>query len=225
MGIWAPPGMWFEPGAVREERARGREIWMLPDRPPYSGTLAVESLASDPQCLAWQAYRYGIQGLWIEHAADCGTVDDGRGGGRSAATDCLIYSGRPYGVTDRPLGSIRLKRLRRGLQDHACLQLLERRGKAGAGRLLAEQLVPWGGTDACVDNLVSWQAGGMAAGSAHAGNGARSTAAGTCGRCGAANRGCGFGGAAHRLGGADEPTRASSRRGHRCTADSRGTRF
>ncbi|MBP9027345.1 MAG: hypothetical protein KBH81_14520, partial [Phycisphaerae bacterium] len=42
VGIWAPPGMWFEPGAVREERARGREIWMLPDRPPYSGTLAVE---------------------------------------------------------------------------------------------------------------------------------------------------------------------------------------
>ena len=155
VGIWAPPGMWFEPGAIREERARGREIWMLPDRPPYSGTLAVESLTSDAECLAWQAYRYGIQGLWIEHAAECGTVDDGRGGGRLPAADCLIYSGRPYGVTDRPLGSIRLKRLRRGLQDHACLKLLERRGKPGAGRLLAEQLVPWGGTDACVDNLVS----------------------------------------------------------------------
>jgi hypothetical protein len=149
VGIWAPPGMWFEPSALLQERARGRQIWMVPDRPPYSGSLAVESLATDAECLPWQAYRYGVGALWIEHAAELGTGDDG------AAADCLIYSGRPYGVTDRPLGSIRLKRLRRGLQDYGLLQLLERRGKREAARVLAEQLVPWAGSDACIDSLVN----------------------------------------------------------------------
>jgi hypothetical protein len=155
VGIWAPPAMWFEPAALSEQRARGHKIWLVPDRPPYSASLAVESLPTDAESLPWLAYRYGVGALWIEHAAEFGGAEEAQAAGQRAAAECLIYSGRAYGVTDRPLGSIRMKRLRRGVQDYGLLQLLERRGKGALARMLAEQLVPWAGTDGCIDNLVN----------------------------------------------------------------------
>lgn len=144
VGVWAPPGRWYEPAALARQQALGRGAWLIPDFPPYSPTLSPLGLPADPPALAWQAYRYGTEALWIEDAADVPPP----GAGQAAASHGLIYSGSPYGLRDQPVPSIRLKRLRRGLQDHALLTLLTQRGKPLLASRFAEWMVPWAGTDA-----------------------------------------------------------------------------
>ncbi|MCH8806482.1 MAG: DUF4091 domain-containing protein [Planctomycetes bacterium] len=154
--IWAPPAMWFEPGAMRRRRDLGEQTWFMPDQPPYSASLAVEAPAVDPRALAWQAYRYEVDAIWIEHAAEFGaTSADGQ-----RPRDALIYSGVPYGLMTTPVPSARLKRLRRGLQDYELLRLLETSGKRLFARSIANQIVRWAHTDACLDHLLSCKEAG-----------------------------------------------------------------
>ena len=148
--IWAPPAAWYEPEAMRGAQALGRSAWLMPDHPPYSGSLAPASLSTDAPALGWQAYRYEIDALWIEHAAEFS--EQYAAGGQQ---EWLIYPGSRYGLPDRPVPSVRLKRLRRGLQDHSLLSLLSRRGKRVLADELSKQIVRWAGTDACLDHLLS----------------------------------------------------------------------
>ncbi len=158
--IWAPRAMWYEPEAMQRERGLGRRTWLLPDHPPYSGSLAVEAPPADARVLAWQAYRYDAQAIWVEHAAEFAVSESARSSGRPRPRETLIYPGKPYGLLDRPVPSIRLKRLRQGLQDFELLRLLERRGKRLLARRIAEQVVRWACTDACVDNLLTCRSAG-----------------------------------------------------------------
>ena len=156
--IWAAPAMWFEPEAQRRARDLGKRTWFAPDRPPYSGSLNVASPPTDARVLSWQAFRYDAQAIWIEDAADATTGrpapplydDDGP----------LIYPGAEYGLADRPVPSIRLKRLRRGLQEYELLRLLGRNGKELMARSLAEAVVRRAHTDACLENLLSCRPSG-----------------------------------------------------------------
>lgn len=155
--IWAPPARWFEPEALQHQRSLGKQAWFIPDLPPYSASLAIEAPAADARIISWQAYRYGADAVWIEHAAElarAGSAGPGAGG------DALVYAGSDYGLIDQPVPSIRLKRLRRGLLDHSLLRLLERRGKPALAARTAEQLVRWAFTEACVENLLSTRTAG-----------------------------------------------------------------
>lgn len=155
--IWAPPAMQFDVAAMRRQRGIGRETWFMPDHPPYSGSLLIGAPAIDPVILPWQAYQYGCSGIWLEHAARCGpgaVQFHGRG------DEGLIHAGMPYGVLDEPLSSIRLKRLRRGIQDVTLLRLLESTGKQRLAQTIASRVVRWSFTDACVDHLLSTRPGG-----------------------------------------------------------------
>jgi hypothetical protein len=107
--------------------------------------------------LAWQAYRYGIDAIWIEHAAEFRGSKDA---GAVSPGDALIYPGVDYGLVEQPLPSIRLKRLRRGLLDYELLRLLERGGKPLLAARTSERLVRWGFTDACAENLLCTRAVG-----------------------------------------------------------------
>ncbi|MBN2448080.1 MAG: DUF4091 domain-containing protein, partial [Phycisphaerae bacterium] len=150
IGIWAPPACWYEPAALAQERSLGRLAWFIPDMAPYSGALAIEAPPEDQRTLAWQAYRYGCDGIWIEHAAEFAT------GGH----DALIYSGMKYGLADQPVPSIRLKRLRRGLQDYELLKLLARSGKQLLSHRVASRVVREAFTDACREHLLSLRPAG-----------------------------------------------------------------
>lgn len=154
VNIWAPPATWYEPAAMEHERALGRQTWLAPTHPPYSGTLAPQGQPNDALILPWQAFRYGIQALWLEDAAELGPGWESAGGYATPAAPGLVHPGAPYGLGDQPVPSLRLKRLRRGLNDHALLTLLERRGKQRLARSVAEQLVRWAGTDACREHLL-----------------------------------------------------------------------
>lgn len=156
---WAPPAMWFEPEGMERERKAGRDTWFMPDQPPYSGSLAVEALATDAQVLPWQAYRYEASAIWVEHAAEFASAPEATGLQPWGSVG-LVYPAEQYGLRDQPVPSRRLKRLQRGLQDYELLRLLEVNGKQLLARKLAEQVVRWAGTDACVGNLLTCKGDG-----------------------------------------------------------------
>jgi len=148
VGVWCPPAGWLEPEAANAARALGDRVWFMPGDPPYSPSLAPE--AGNAELLGWLAKRYGLQGMWIEHAADTGP------GGAAP----LVYPGKSFGVSDGPVGTVRLKRLRRAAQDYALLTALEERGAALLADRTARAVVRRALLDACNENLLSWRTGG-----------------------------------------------------------------
>ncbi len=148
--IWAPPAWQFEPQAMRQEHNLGKEVWLVPDDPPYSGSLAVEAPPTDARELAWQAFRYGADAIWIEDAA--APLARSRSGA-VAAGRALLASGAPWGL-DTPVPTIRLKRLRRGALDYEILNLLTRQGQPLLAQRTSEQVVRWAFTEACDRNLL-----------------------------------------------------------------------
>ena len=155
--IWCPPARWLEPAAAAQEQALGRRVWMRPDHPPYSGSLAVAAPATDARVLPWIAFRYRLDAVWIEDAALLARhhADSVTNGGEG-----LVYSGMEFGLMDCPVPSIRLKRLRRGLLDYELLRLLAQRGSPLLATRAVQQLVRHALTDACTDNLLSTRAAG-----------------------------------------------------------------
>ncbi len=158
--IWAPRAMWFEPQALQREQALGRRAWLCPDHPPYSSTLGSDGLGTDAELAAWQAYRCQADAIWVERSAEFGAMRLAGSAWRTDESQSLVYPGSLFGLADRPVPSIRLKRLRQGLQDAALLHLLERRGKQALARSLAGQVVRWAGTDACLDDLLTCKPAG-----------------------------------------------------------------
>ena len=144
--IWAPPAQWAEPEALSQQHSLGHAAWLAPSFPPYSGSLASAANATDQRALGWLAFRYQYDAIWIERAAEFADPTN---------TDCLLYPGRLYGAPDRPLPSVRMKRLRRAAQDVALLELLTRHGGGALAERLAEQIVPYALTGACREHLLS----------------------------------------------------------------------
>lgn len=165
IGILAPPASWFEPSRMEPLRTLGKRTWVMPDAPPYSASLAVASHGADPVLLPWQAFRYGIDAFWLESPANFGPARRASILGlqlpsEAAPPDALLYPGTPFGVFDRPLPSVRLKRLRRGLLDYELLRLLERSGRRLLAQRTVEQLVPRAFVDVSAENLLSTRPNG-----------------------------------------------------------------
>lgn len=153
VSIWAPPAQWVEPQAVRAVQRLGQRFWFMPDRPPYSGSLAVEAPRSDARSISWQAMRYEANGVWVENA----TRQDQPSPGTGAP---LVLAGDDYGLPDEVIPTVRLKALRRGLLDYELLQLLEASGKPLLAQRTSQQIVPWAFEEACLDNLLSCRESG-----------------------------------------------------------------
>lgn len=155
--IWAPPAMQCDTEAMQRQQGIGRDTWFIPDHPPYSGSLAVAAPATDATIVAWQAYQYNCSGIWVDDAGRCGLAGGERSRRRAYG---LIYAGMQFGLIDEPVSSIRLKRLRRGVNDVALLRLLEGAGKERLARTVASRVVRWAFSDACEDHLLSTRAAG-----------------------------------------------------------------
>ncbi len=155
--ILAPPASWYEPEAMGAVRGEDRQSWFMPDRPPFSAALTPESPAGDAGVLAWQAFRYGAQGIWIEHAGP--PVNAVAAEMVRAGSAALLYPGTEFGLSE-PVPSLRLKRLRRGQTDYELLAALERAGKPLLARRAAERIVARAFTDAATDNLQTVRWGG-----------------------------------------------------------------
>ena len=162
VGVWCPSAGFADPSVFPSLRRAGARIWWQPDRPPYSGSLALVSPPVDVRCIAWQASRWAGDAVWLGNAADWPaqppasreTVPPA-----TAETSWLIYPGRSFGLNG-PIPSIRLKHLRAGLQDAEYLWLLRQQGRLAVADLVAQALFAFGGAGAYGEHYLDGRAGG-----------------------------------------------------------------
>lgn len=151
--VWATPARYQHPATLERLQGMGKKTWLLPDRPPFSGSLAVEAPLVHARSLAWQAFLQGHEAIFLPHTTqwpeDLMTRSIEEPEQRSDTW--LVYPGRFFGV-DGPVPSMRLKQLRIGLQEYRYLRLLESLGRAETARLLAGSLIKAVGSDAYGDN-------------------------------------------------------------------------
>lgn len=141
--IWYPPADQADGRAMARQRAANKRAWLSPGRPPYSGSLSVIASPTDAESLAWQAYRFGYEGICLP------VVNDWGGAEREGPADSerkLLWPGRPYGLGG-PVPSIRLKRLLRSVQDYEYLWVLDRNQRPAVATILAGDLFRYAGTD------------------------------------------------------------------------------
>ena len=170
--IFAPPGQWFDPnlaasapgqaparaapssGPASPEAERTRHplagAWLAPGQPPYVPPLTVSSTPADARALPWFAMKYGCTGLLLDEVLNWSADPFHTVAGTETR---LFYPGVALGA-DEVLPSVRLKRLRRGLQDAAYLRLLQERDRGGVARTIMDSMARYAGLDASGDNYL-----------------------------------------------------------------------
>jgi len=164
--ILAPPGEQFDPVAALTARRPEHPLvgtWMSAGTPPYLPSLGIIARPADVRALPWLAMKYRCSGLFLPDVL--GWEGDPFGPVATANTR-LFYPGT-VAKLNQPLPSVRLKRLRRGLQDLAYLWILERRNRPGIARGLSNALARYGGLAAAGDHyldprLDGWEHDGAA---------------------------------------------------------------
>jgi|GEM_PF-2010490 len=129
---------------VRKLKARGKTVYF------YGSTPQVAVPLIEGVLWGWRGYRYEADGVCVWNATDWGDWDTDappadpytNAGGRYAGASMIVYPGARFGY-DGPIPSIRLKAMRRGLQDFEYLRLIEGRGNKSREDLtrLTEELL------------------------------------------------------------------------------------
>lgn len=158
----APPAHMLDPKlqkTLARDGAPLRGAYLAPGLPPYMPSLDVIASPADVRAIPWLAARDGLTGLLIP--------------------DVLNWQGNPYEVAPRNeprlfypgnfaglnavVPSVRLKRLRRGLQDASYLWLLRQRGRQTVGTAITNSLARYVGLEGCGDNYLDPRLEGWAA--------------------------------------------------------------
>jgi hypothetical protein len=139
--------------AVRTEReARGERFWTYNGRPPAAGSMILDTEGAALRTWGWIAERYDIE-LWYAWEGLYFSDRYNRGGPTDVMYDPITFDERTKGGSDwgngdgvlaypGPLPSLRLKVLRRGLQDRLLLRELERCGAGQLARDIVVRTVP-----------------------------------------------------------------------------------
>lgn len=126
--------------------------WTYNGGPPHAGSMVIDTAGTDLRTWGWIAYRYDIElwyaweGLYFHDRYNDGSPTD-------VTTDPITFDQRPRGGEDwgngdgvlaypGALPSLRLKALRRGLQDRLLLRRLEACGAGERARALVARMVP-----------------------------------------------------------------------------------
>jgi hypothetical protein len=148
--------VYFSPKSFAEKlddrRARGERFFTYNGRPPEAGSMVLDTHGTALRTWGWIAERYGIE-LWYAWEGLYFTDRYNRGGPTDVMIDPLTFDERSRGGSDYgngdgllvypgPLPSLRLKALRRGLQDRLLLRELAGCGAAGEARAIVAQAVP-----------------------------------------------------------------------------------
>ncbi|MBS3733871.1 MAG: DUF4091 domain-containing protein [Phycisphaerae bacterium] len=148
----APPAHWLDPTAARQaddgDALAG--MWLSPGRPPYLPSLGVLAGPADVRAVPWFAMKYHCRGLFLPSVLNW---DDDLPAAGTFARTRLFYPGTIVG-REMVLPSVRLKRLRRGLQDLAYLRLLTHHERGEVARTVLDAMVRYAAQDATGDNYL-----------------------------------------------------------------------
>ena len=148
--------VYFSPKAIptpaRERRPSGERFWTYNGRAAEAGSLILDTAGPALRTWGWIAERYDVE-LW--YAWEGLYFSDRYNDGRPTDTrvDPVTFDERTKGGTDFGNGdgllaypgvlpSLRLKTLRRGLEDRLLLRELERCGGVAASRRIVQDAVP-----------------------------------------------------------------------------------
>ncbi len=158
--IYSPAAKYFEPKPPTTARTDHplAGTWLSPGDPPYLPSLGVIATGSDVRAIPWFAMRYKSAGMFIP---DVLHWDKDPFSSHADADARLFYPGNVVGI-DRILPSVRLKRLRRGLQDISYIWLLQQRNRAEIADRVLKAMARYGGLGAAGDHyldprLDGWQ--------------------------------------------------------------------
>ena len=129
------------------EKPAGRvQHWLRPDCPPFSPSLCLGGAGIDPGAVAWAAWRLKADALDLPDQKDWpGSANITIDRADAVSDGWLFWPGSAWGAAE-PIPSIRLKRLRMGLQECKYLYLLRQHGRIHVDEMLAESLVPLAGS-------------------------------------------------------------------------------
>jgi len=153
-----PEEKWLDPSMAPRLRGQGTLVWWRPT--PSAGTLPAINLTYPgyfSQALPWTAWRYDSQGVVLAQVNDWSWPDKTN---LTGSENMLVYPGKWFGQ-EKPVGSMRLKMIKLGLQDVSYLRALERAGKKNLADWLARHLVRFAHTDAYDGSLWSIRNDGL----------------------------------------------------------------
>lgn len=140
VGLWniGAPHYFANLPEVRKLKALGKVVYFYGSTPQVSEPLLHAAL------WGWRGYKFEADGVCFWNATDWADWDTDappgdpytNAGGRYAGASMIFYPGAKFGY-DGPIGSIRLKTLRRGLQDFEYLRLIEQSGRRNRQELAA----------------------------------------------------------------------------------------
>ncbi len=146
---WLIPGQFFDPATTAHLRKKGKMTWLQLDKPPFSGSLDIAAPPTYARVIPWLAFSLEADTVFLGQACHWPSAD--RDASPQACIDfdasTLLYPGRPFGV-DHPLASLRLKYLRRGIQDIAYVELLRQHNLTHIERAVRQAIVARAGTQA-----------------------------------------------------------------------------
>jgi len=168
--IFAPRGEFFDPNLAASASGRLKQApggagnplagaWLASGRPPWLPSLGLIAKPADARAMPWFAMKYGCTGLLLPDVLHWS--GDPLAPAAEAETR-LFYPGVVAGL-EAPLPSVRLKRLRRGLQDMAYLWILNRRQRQGVAQAVTSAMVRYGGLAAAGDNYLDCRLDGWVA--------------------------------------------------------------
>jgi hypothetical protein len=177
--IWCTVTNQYDPALARAQQALGRRWWVYNGYRPAAGTQLTDAPAVDCRVTPWACWKYGVE-LWFYWFANQwrhNSQNPERGeqnvwadpvtflhDGAYNGDGVLVYPGQDavYPQEDRgvdgPIASIRLKNVRRGLQDVEYLWLARRHGLEAEARAAADACVP--AAFAETEGDVSWSVRG-----------------------------------------------------------------
>ncbi|MHC4982599.1 MAG: hypothetical protein ACYTF6_05460 [Planctomycetota bacterium] len=151
--ISAPPAQWFDPASAADAARADNPlvgVWLSPGMPPYLPSLGVIATPADVRAVPWFAMKYKCTGLFLPEALHWRSDPFAP---EASQQTRLFYPGTTAGL-EEVLPSVRLKRLRRGLQDIIYLWVLQQRGREEIGKTIIDGVVRYGGLDAVGDNYL-----------------------------------------------------------------------
>ena len=116
-------------------------LWLRPGRLPYVGSFSLFARPADIRVLPWIAMKYRCSGIFIPEVLNWSIGDV------KLLADGENYLFYPSTNTNAVLPSVRLKRLRRGLQDVGYLWLLKQRHRTAIVETLINTMVHYAGID------------------------------------------------------------------------------